>query len=424
MATDRPRTVLLVEDHAAEAGWIRELLRDQSVLQLTWVETLGAALAHLREAGVDLVLLDLGLPDSRGVDTVVRVVREHPTLPVIVLTSHADETLARAALAAGAEDYIVKGAIEPAALVRAIEYAYERKQTELALREAHELTTQIVLSVQEGIVVYDRELCQQVWNPFMERMTGVPAAAVVGRHILEASPFSGEPGVAAALQRALAGEVVTMPEIPYRAPVDGSEGWTMASFAPLRDAQGVIIGVIGNVRDITLRKQAEALLRSLSAVDELTGLQNRRGFLTLAPQCLKLAERQRKGALLLFADLDGLKAINDTKGRLAGDQALRDVAALLKRTFRASDILARVGADEFSILALEAPMTSKDKLLARLHQNLQEHNAATARPLSLSLGVARYDWRHPCSVDELLAHADAAMHDEKRAKKKQQVLTD
>jgi len=144
MATDRPRTVLLVEDHAAEAGWIRELLRDQSVLQLTWVETLGAALAHLREAGVDLVLLDLGLPDSRGVDTVVRVVREHPTLPVIVLTSHADETLARAALAAGAEDYIVKGAIEPAALVRAIEYAYERKQTELALREAHERTQERV----------------------------------------------------------------------------------------------------------------------------------------------------------------------------------------------------------------------------------------------------------------------------------------
>ncbi len=418
METGHSLTVLLVENHDAVASLIQGLLGDHPTFRVPWVPTLAAAFAHLRESPVDVVLLDLGLPDSEGLETVTRVVHAHPSLPVVVLTARDDETLARAALAAGAEAYLVKGTLEPGMLVRAIEDAYERKQTELALREAHAVTSPIVPS-EDGIVVYDRELRQQVWNPFMEQMTGLPAVDVVGRHALEVAPFADEPGVVAALERALAGEVVTVPEVPYRAPGDGPEGWIMASFSPLRDAQGAIIGVIGHIRDTTLRKQAQDLLRSLSTVDELTGLQDRRGFLTLAPQCLRLTDRSRKGALLLCADVDSLKAINATTGRLAGDQALRDVAALLKRTFRASDVLARLGGDEFAVLSLGAPMSSKDQLLARLHQKLQAHNASTVRPLSLSVGVARYDGGHPCSVDELVAHAEAALDEAKRAKKEQ-----
>lgn len=411
-------TVLLVENHDAVASLIQGLLGDHPTFRVPWVPTLAAAFAHLRESPVDVVVLDVDLPDSQGLDTVIRVVQAHPSLPVVVLTARDDETLARAALAAGAEAYLVKGTLEPGTLVRAIEDAYERKQTELALREAHAATSPTGPS-EDGIVVYDRELRLQVWNPFIEQMTGLPAVDVVGRHALEVAPFADEPDVVAALQRALAGEAVTVPEIPYRAPGDGREGWIRASFSPLRDAQGAITGVIGHVRDITLRKQAQDLLRSLATVDALTGLQDRRGFLALAPQCLRLTERSHKGALLLCADVDGLKAINDAKGRLAGDQALRDVAALLKRTFRASDVLARLGADEFAVLSLDAPMSSKDKLLARLHQHLQAHNASLSavRPLSLSVGVARYDGGHPCSVDELVAHAEAALDEAKRAKK-------
>jgi diguanylate cyclase (GGDEF)-like protein/PAS domain S-box-containing protein len=420
MKTDGQLSVLLVEDNTGDARLIQELLRGTPTLRLTWVETLAAALDHLAQPGTDLVLLDLGLADSQGLDTVTQVSRARPALPVIVLTGRDDDALARAALTAGAEDYLVKGTIQPDALVRSIHYARERKRTEVALREAHEFTNQIVVSVQEGIVVYDRELRYQVWNPYMEALTGVPAAEVMGRGALAFPPFLHEGGVADALRQALDGEVVTVLEIPYRAPKSGREGWTAATFGPLRDASGAIIGVIGSVQDITRRKEAEDLLRSLSTRDELTGLHNRRGFMMLGSQYLKMADRNRQAALLLFADLDGLKTINDTLGHPAGDQVLGEVATVLKRTFRASDILARLGGDEFAVLAMETPMTSADKVLARLQRSLHAHNSSTALPLSLSLGVARYDRDHRCSLEELLAQADAEMYKQKRGKGKQQ----
>jgi diguanylate cyclase (GGDEF)-like protein/PAS domain S-box-containing protein len=419
MQTGRQLSVLLVEDNAGDARLIREFLRGNPVARLTWADSLATAQPHLAQPDLDLVLLDLGLPDSQGLDTVARIVGTHPTLPVIVLTGRQDDALALAALTAGAEDYLVKGAIEPGVLVRSIQYAYERKRAEVALREAYEFTNQIVLHVQEGIVVYDRELRYRIWNPFMEGLSGIPAAEMMGRHVREAPSFWTQGGVTAALQRSLNGEVVAIPELSHRAAVGGREGWTTATFGPLRDAQGAIIGVIANVLDITLRKEAEELLRSQSTMDELTGLHNRRGFLTLAREYLKLADRNREAVLLVFADLDDLKTVNDTLGHRAGDQALQDVAAILRQTFRASDVVARLGGDEFAILAMESPLASREGLLARLHQNLAAHNAGRVMPLSLSLGVAGYDWDQPCALEELLARADAAMYEQKWEKRRE-----
>ena len=133
METEPLLSVLLVEDHPAVARQLQELLRNHPPFRVTWVATLAAALAHLQAAAVDLVLLDLGLPDSRGLDTVARVVQHHPELPIVVLTAH-DERLAGAALHAGAQDYLSKDTLDPAMLVRALRYALERKRAEVALR--------------------------------------------------------------------------------------------------------------------------------------------------------------------------------------------------------------------------------------------------------------------------------------------------
>jgi PleD family two-component response regulator len=103
-------------------------------------------------------------------------------------------------------------------------------------------------------------------------------------------------------------------------------------------------------REEALRRNAE-LLQSLSLIDELTQLKNRRGFFELAQQALKVAKREQCSMGLFFVDLNGLKQINDTFGHLAGDQALRDAAKVLQQTFRDSDILARIGGDEFVALA-------------------------------------------------------------------------
>ncbi|MCM8776092.1 MAG: diguanylate cyclase, partial [Candidatus Omnitrophica bacterium] len=112
--------------------------------------------------------------------------------------------------------------------------------------------------------------------------------------------------------------------------------------------------LIRSIRYAIERHQLQESLRSLTIVDELTGLYNRRGFLIHAEQQVKLANRTRRGFFLLFADLDDFKKINDNFGHPEGDNALRETAKILKTTFRGSDIKARMGGDEFAVIVIEA----------------------------------------------------------------------
>jgi diguanylate cyclase (GGDEF)-like protein/putative nucleotidyltransferase with HDIG domain/PAS domain S-box-containing protein len=157
-------------------------------------------------------------------------------------------------------------------------------------------------------------------------------------------------------------------------------------------------------------------LRNQALADELTGLYNRRGFIFLAQQQLKLANRTKMGMLLLFADFNNLKWINDTLGHHKGDLALIETANILKETFREPDIIARIGGDEFVVLATEVRKDSAQILISRLKENLDTLNARGRRSykLSLSMGITRYDPESPCSIDELLARADSLMYEQKR----------
>ena len=133
----------------------------------------------------------------------------------------------------------------------------------------------------------------------------------------------------------------------------GGMRWIQTDKIPYRDREGRIIGVIGFGVDITERKKMEEEIGELSFRDPLTTLYNRRGFITLAEQQLKAAPRAQRKMLLAFLDVDNLKGINDTLGHEGGDKVLIDAADVLRRTFRESDIIARVGGDEFAVLAIE-----------------------------------------------------------------------
>ena len=174
------------------------------------------------------------------------------------------------------------------------------------------------------------------------------------------------------------------------------------------------------IRDITEHKRAEEELAYMAIHDPLTGVPNRLGFFALAEQQLRMANRTNRGTMLLFADLDGLKQINDTFGHHEGDQALIAVASILTETFRESDIVARMGGDEFVILAMQADGADAEVLTTRLRNNLETYNENAGRryKLSLSVGVAHYDPRQPCSLDELLTRADRLMYEQKQSKNK------
>jgi len=162
-------------------------------------------------------------------------------------------------------------------------------------------------------------------------------------------------------------------------------------------------------------KISEVRMRELALNDMLTGLYNRRGFLTFAAQLLKLSNRAQRGFILIYADMDNLKWTNDAYGHDAGDRALVCIADVLKKTFRGSDVIGRVGGDEFAILALEAKAESLDALRKRLKENLKKtkYNVDSTYKLTFSLGIIYYNPEKPQTIEELLRCADMLMYEEK-----------
>lgn len=164
------------------------------------------------------------------------------------------------------------------------------------------------------------------------------------------------------------------------------------------------------------RQHVRTALHTKTLVDELTGLYNRRGFISLARQQIKTAERMARDVVHVFLDVDGMKQINDTFGHREGDLALIETADILRATFRESDVLARMGGDEFAVLALETSPLACDVLIDRLRRQVAERNSRGHRPyvLSFSLGSTRHAAGTPCLLDELLARADGLMYEQKR----------
>lgn len=165
-------------------------------------------------------------------------------------------------------------------------------------------------------------------------------------------------------------------------------------------------------------RKTQGELRTLSFTDPLTGVYNRKGFVSLASQQVKVAIRNKQAIGLLFADLDGLKRINDNLGHQEGDQALIEVARVLKESFRESDVVARIGGDEFAALTLQRRKDGDNILVARVRENLDKYNteAVPSHKLSLSIGIVYYNAQQPRTVDELLSEADKLVFEQKQAK--------
>jgi len=285
--------MLLVEDDPSHADVFCR--RAGSALseeyKFDWVPTLGAALDRLSTHLYDLVILDLNLPDSYGLDTFFRAHAHSPEVPILIHTGTEDESMAVQAVRAGAQDCLVKGRAGNAALARVIRYSLERH-----------------------------------------------------------------------------------------------------------------------------RNRVDILNQSL--LDELTGLYNRRGLLAMAAQQQRMARRNRRSLALFYADLDGLKGINDAHGHAAGDRAIRCAAEALRQSFRDSDIVARMGGDEFVVLAIDSAESSAAPTCQRLQENLKRLAAATLPyAVTFSVGVVRAEADGATTIDGLLAQADAAMYQRKRNRK-------
>ncbi len=200
---------------------------------------------------------------------------------------------------------------------------------------------------------------------------------------------------------------------------DGSLIWISLYARAQLDDKGKVRWIDGVLEDITERKLKEEQLRALSLIDDLTGLYNRRGFLALAKHRLEIVQQKNNDLVLLYIDLDNLKEINDQYGHPIGDQALIETTRILKLTFRGSDIIARIGGDEFVVLSSETAKIRAQNLLLRIKASLDAFNKKAKLPfrLELSIGWTHHDHRKPKTISQLLASADRSMYHHKMIKK-------
>jgi diguanylate cyclase (GGDEF)-like protein/PAS domain S-box-containing protein len=285
--------------------------------------------------------------------------------------------------------------------------AIARVTRRLTLRE--EQYRRLVEMSQQGIWELDAHNYTTYANPRMERMLGYSEGEIVGLDLFRFLDWSDRTRwVAAAGDR---GEH----EFRLRRK-DGSALWATVQTSRVGEPGERFGGTLATVVDATARKAAEEELRRIALVDELTGLHNRRGFLTVAEQLAQLAQRNGKDMALVYIDLDNMKEINDHFGHAAGDRALVETAQILRTTFRKSDVLARLGGDEFCVLVTQDG-SAVEKAVTRLTVALALRGRDTFPPLSLSVGLASFDAQAPPSIEALIDRADAAMYAEKARKR-------
>ncbi|MBI5101856.1 MAG: diguanylate cyclase [Nitrospirae bacterium] len=294
----------------------------------------------------------------------------------------------------------------------------ERKRSDEALRKSEERYKNFIDTTLDGIYHVNAEGVFTLMNRSGAKIFGYESPEeIIGRNALE---FWRDPRDRDAYREELRIRKYVS-AYPIKARKKNGEPIELETSSRIVESDsGNIIGIEGILRDVTERRHMEEELRFMSLRDELTGLYNRRGFITLAEQELKMADRLKIGMFILYADLDGLKAINDTLGHEVGDMAIKEAAGILKETFRNSDIIGRIGGDEFVVIPIGTTGDNLPAITSRLQRNIDVKNEENDRryKLSLSSGIAYYDPEHPSTIDELLTTADALMYDQKRNKRK------
>ena len=411
---------MVVEDERVVAADLEMRLRRLGYRVPTIVSSGEEALCRAAETNPDLVLMDIMLAGQiDGVETAARI-KDSLDIPVVFLTAHGDAATLQRAKNLEPFGYILKP-FDERNLHAAVEVAVYRAQMERKLKQREEWLAATLQGIGEAVIATDAKSKIVFMNGVAEAMTGYKQEEAAGKGLSEVVRIIHEetrqPMESAAVKALRDRETVRQGDRTLLVAKEGGEIPVEETASPIKDSKGHVTDVVLIFRDISDRRQTEAILRSLSFTDELTGLNNRRGFLASAGQNFELAARNKMGVFMCFIDLDGLKQINDSLGHEKGDQAIISTAEILKASFRTHDILARWGGDEFAVLALDVTNTcSEESFAVRLRESLEQFNAkaSSSCPLSFSLGVVRCEPNGIHSLDELINLADERMYAQKR----------
>jgi diguanylate cyclase (GGDEF)-like protein/PAS domain S-box-containing protein len=415
------KVLLLVEDNPGDARLLREMFSEQGTrhIELTEVSSMAEAEDYLAIRQVDVILLDLGLPDAQGLGAVQRAHAAAPRVPLVVLTGLDDESLATQALQEGAQDYLIKGQIETRGLLRALRYAVERKVMEEALFIEKERAQVTLNSIGDAVVCTDITGNITFMNLVAEKMTAWPLKEASGRpmdevfRFLDATTHDATPNpMEIAVDQ---NQTVHLPANCILVRRDGFEIPIEDSVAPIHDRQGHATGAVIVFRDVSAARAMAVQMAHSAQHDFLTGLPNRMLLQDRLSQAIILAARHSKKVAVLFLDLDGFKHINDSLGHPIGDKLLQSIAACLVECVRGSDTVSRQGGDEFVVLLSEVAQAEDAAITARrMLQSVAEAHAIDLHDLHVttSIGLSVYP-DDGLDAETLIKNADTAMYQAK-----------
>ncbi len=425
----QPLKILHLEENDNDAELIRRNLAEAGMAcEVTRVETHRDFEAALGRGGFDLILTDHSLPDFDGLSALNIIKERRPEVPFIFVTGWFEEEAAIEAFKQGATDYVFKHRLSPrleSAVKRALVEAVEIKARRMAEESMAETVTRYRALYDRAlhcVYVHDLEGNFLDVNEAALNLLGYTRNEILSLNVTSLIDKNQLPMAFRTINEIRErGSQKAPRQFKFRKK-NGEEVW-LETDACLIFRNEKPYAIQGIALDITDRIRLERELRNLSLIDSLTGLYNRRGFFTHAEHQMKVVSRTNNRLTLVFADVDDLKSINDTRGHGEGDNVLVETATFLKTVFRDSDIIARVGGDEFVILVIENGGTDAASGLDRLAAKLDAYNASrnSEAPLSISVGAACYLPDQPCSIDELLAQADTLMYKQKGERRRSMV---
>jgi diguanylate cyclase (GGDEF)-like protein/PAS domain S-box-containing protein len=414
------RKILLVEDNPGDARLLREMLNERGLYrtEVTHVERLGHAEKYLVDHEVDIVLLDLGLPDAQGLGALRRARAFAPRVPLVVLTGLDDEALAAQSLQEGAQDYLVKGQIDARSLLQSLRHSIERKTMEEALFEEKERAQVTLNCIADAVVCTDIAGNISFLNPVSEKLMGWSLAESVGQPVTEVLRIlDTTTRETIRPMDLLIGDnpTVRLPSNSILIRRDGSEIPIEDSVAAIHNRDGRVTGAVIVFRDVSVARAMALEMTHSAEHDFLTGLPNRMLFKDRVTQAITLAPRHLKKVAVLFLDLDGFKHINDSLGHPTGDKLLQSIAKRLVDCVRASDTVSRQGGDEFVVLLSEVEQPENTAITARrMLQTVAAAHSIDKHDLhiSTSIGVSVYP-DDGMDAETLIKNADTAMYQAK-----------
>ena len=415
-----PQSVLLIHGDGAKAKLVNEALVSSSegFFMVKWVERCSEAVPRLRrdrKEQIAAILVNLFLPDSRGLETFDRLFQVSPDVPILVLSSLEHEDTAKLAVQRGAQDYILEDHLDNYFLPKALRNMLERASNAEALFREKERAQVTLNSIGDAVVCTDVSGKITFLNPIAEALSGWSADQAVGRPFVQVFRIIDVSDHRHAVDpMALAIETnkaLNLPQGSILIRRDGMESAIEDSTAPIHDRRGRVTGGVMVFHDVTQARAMAQKMSHLAQYDYLTDLPNRLLFNDRVSQAICAAHRHRQKLAVLFVDVDRFKHVNDSLGHAIGDKLLLSIAQRLTASVRSSDTISRQGGDEFVILlssvahAADAALSAQKILtVAAMPHRVAEHDMQ----ITLSVGISIFP-EDGTDAETLLKNADIAM---------------